>query len=57
MALGELDEWGVLNVVLRSDQEPAINSICVEVKRRRQLLGLSTLLEKGPRYSLSLIHI
>ena len=49
--LAELSDWGLLDIVLRSDQEPAISSLCSEVRGRRGLLGHKVIEEKGPRYS------
>ncbi len=41
-----MEEWGYLDLILRSDQEPAIASICEAVKKRRTH---RTILEKSPR--------
>ena len=43
-----IDDWGYVEVTIRSDQEPAIHNILEAVKRTR---GARTLLEKSPRYS------
>ena len=36
--LAEVSDWGLLDIVFRSDQEPAISRLCAEVERWRELL-------------------
>ena len=48
--LGYFDVWGVQAVVLKADQEPAIQALLAEVRRRRGT-AYRTMIEKPPRYS------
>lgn len=46
--LSHIGVWGFVDVVIRSDQEPALKSVLAEVKARRK--G-RTLIEHSPKYS------
>ena len=43
-----IEEWGYIEIVVQADQEPAMNTILSELKRRRVHC---TLLRRAPRYS------
>ena len=55
--IGQMKEWGLaaMDIIIKSDQEPAIMSLCSEVQQLRGRDGLRTAIEHSPVFSKLLI--